>query len=70
MLEQAIRWANVQREAADSMTTAWADFVPDWRKKLLAYKRDRSKPNPFEEPDPGKSTSICDTIYALELSAQ
>jgi hypothetical protein len=51
-LERASNWAQVQRKAADLMTVAWPEFVPDWRKMLLAYKQDRSKPNPFAEPDP------------------
>ena len=54
MLERAWKWAKIQCEAADSMTTTWAEFVPSWEEMLLAYKNDKSKPNPFEEPDPGK----------------
>ena len=36
------------------MTRAWSQFVPGWRKMLSAHKWDRTKPNPFEEPDPGR----------------
>lgn len=59
MLERAICWVKGQRESADSMTIAWANFVPGWRSELLAYKHDRSKPNPFEEPDPGELPNTC-----------
>lgn len=55
MLKRANKWAKIQREAADSMTKAWPQLVPGWRKMLLAYKQDKSKQNPFEEPDIGKS---------------
>jgi hypothetical protein len=54
MLERAWKWSKIQREAADSLTVAWAEFVPGWKKMLLAYKEDDTKPNPFEDPDPGK----------------
>jgi hypothetical protein len=37
----------------------WSDFVDDWRNMLDAYKKDHSKPNPFEEPNPGNSTDGC-----------
>lgn len=54
MLERVWKWAAVQREVADSMTATWSEFAPSWEKMLLAYKKDKSKPNPFEESDPGK----------------
>jgi hypothetical protein len=54
MLGRAWKWAGIQREVADAMTHTWSEFVPEWRRSLSAYKRDRSKPNPFEEPDPSK----------------
>ena len=53
MLERAIKWAKVQRDEADSMTQAWLKYVPAWREMLRAFERDRSNPNPFEQPDPG-----------------
>ena len=59
MLIRASESAKAQREAADSMSKAWHKSVPGWRKILLAYKQDNSKPNPFEEPDPGTSTYVC-----------
>jgi hypothetical protein len=37
------------------MSAACSESVPTWRKLLLAYKEDLSKPNPFKEPDPGMS---------------
>lgn len=54
MLERASKWAKIQREAADSMTAAWAQFVPGWKKMLRAFKRDRRQPNPFEAPEHGR----------------
>ena len=54
MLKRACEWAKIQREAADSMTKAWPQAVSGWRKMLIAYKQDKSKPNPFEEPDIGE----------------
>ena len=57
-LERSIEWAQVQRREADSITMAWARYVPGWRKMLVEYKRDKSKPNSFEEPDPGRSAHM------------
>ena len=57
-LERSIEWAQVQRKEADSVTKAWSRYVPGWRKMLLEYKRDKSKPNPFKEPDPGRSARM------------
>ena len=59
MLTRALELAKAHREAANSMSKAWYKTVPGWRKMLLAYKQDNSKPNPFEEPDPGMSTYVC-----------
>lgn len=56
MLERASEWAKIQRKAADAMTLAWDQFVPKWRQMLLNHKQDSAKPNPFQEPDPGKFT--------------
>ena len=53
MLKRASEWAKLHREAADAMSTTWSVFVKDWRAMLRAFKKDRSKPNPFAEPDPG-----------------
>ena len=57
MLERAWNGARTQREVADSMTLTWSEFVPGWRRMLDAYKKDKSKPNPFQEPDLGKGVS-------------
>jgi len=65
MLKRASEWAKTQGEAADSMTRAWSRSVPRWRKMLLEYKKDNSKPNPFEEPDLGKSVHICTRSLGL-----
>lgn len=59
VLKRASEWAETQREAAKSMSQAMSRSVPGWRKTLLAYKQDKSKLNPFEEPDVGKSTHAC-----------
>ena len=53
MLERAFKWARIQREVANSMSITWCAFVPEWMRMLRAYKLDKKKPNPFEEPDPG-----------------
>ena len=66
MLKRASEWAETQREAAKSMSQALSRSVPGWRKMLLAYKQDKSKPNPFEEPDPGKSAHM--RARSLELN--
>lgn len=58
MLQRACEWAKTQRESADAMSEAWSQHVPGWRKMLLAYKQDKLKPNPFEEPDPGKRACV------------
>ena len=55
MLIRAVKWAEIQRAVADEMTVTWGAFVPKWSKTLHEYKRDKSKPNPFKELDPGKS---------------
>ena len=57
-LEQSIEWAQVQCKEADSITMAWSQYVPGWRKMLLEYKMDKSNPNPFKEPDPGRSAHM------------
>lgn len=44
------------------MTLAWSQFVVGWRKMLLDYKKDQSKANPFEEPDPGKFAYVYASI--------
>ena len=36
------------------MTMAWPRAVIRWRTMLVAFKQDRSNPNPFEEPDVGE----------------
>ena len=36
------------------MTATWPEFVHSWKGMLAAYKEDKSKPNPFEEPSPGE----------------
>jgi len=59
MLIRASESAKAHREAANSMSKAWHKSAPGRRKLLLAYKQDKSKPNPFEEPDPGTSTYLC-----------
>ena len=64
-LERSLKWARVQREEADSMSVAWSRFVPGWRKMLHEYKRDKSKPNPFEEPNPGRSAHMCVHVFKL-----
>lgn len=58
MLERAFKWAKIQRDAAESMTETWIEFVPGWRRMLDAYKQDRSMPNPFEEPNTGKAPFV------------
>jgi hypothetical protein len=58
MLNRACEWAKTQREAADSMSIAWSQSVPAWRKMLLEFKEDRSNPNPFENPDASMSVRI------------
>ena len=64
-LERANKGAKIQCKEADSMTLAWLQYVPSWRKMVLDYKKDRSKPNPFEESDPGRPTYICDMFLKL-----
>lgn len=62
-------WAKTQREAADLMSAAWSQAVPDWRKALLEYKEDQSSPNPFEEPDPSTSVGLtCVTHQTNQLA--
>jgi hypothetical protein len=63
MLKQASHWAEVQHEAAELFTLAWFQSVPSRRKMVATYNKDPSKPNPFEEPDPGNlSASVCVTL--------
>jgi len=66
MLERACEWSKTLREAADSMTKAWPKAVPAWRRALLAFKADNSKPNPFAEPDVGKL--VCTCVYDPKLT--
>ena len=64
MLERAIRGAEVQTRELTTMTHTWSKYVPKWRAMLADYKRNKSKPNPFQEPDPGKFLNAC-TISEL-----
>ena len=65
-LQRANKGAKIQCKEADSMTHAWLWYVPSWRKMVLDYKKDQSKPNPFEEPDPCRLAYIC--IIFLKLT--
>lgn len=67
MLERAIKWAKIQREAADSMTKTWVEYVPGWRRMLIAYKKDSSMPNPFRAPEPGKIFSLVHSPFTDQL---
>ena len=69
MLTRAFEGAKTQREAANSMTLAWPQSVPAWRKMLTAYKNDQSQPNPFEEPDPSTSIRIVFATLKTNQSA-
>lgn len=57
-LKRAIKGAKLQREEADSIARAWEPFVSDWSKMLSAYKADKSKPNPFQEPQNGRVSLV------------
>jgi hypothetical protein len=57
-LERASKWVEKQREVSESLTKTWIEFVPGWKKMLVAYKKDSSKSNPFSKPDPGRIPSI------------
>ena len=54
MLERVWKWAKTQRDSAELLTATWSEFAPGWKKMLIAYKKDKSNPNPFEEPDPSE----------------
>ena len=47
------------------MSMAWSQFVPGQRKMLHEYKRDKLKPNPFEEPSSGRSAHMCVRVFKL-----
>ena len=64
-LERANEGAGIQHKEADSMTAAWLRYTPSWMEMVVGYKKDRSKPNPFEEPDSGKLTHICNMFLKL-----
>lgn len=64
MLERAIEGAATQRKEADAMSLAWGTFVGGWRKMLKAYEQNKSNPNPFEEPDPGRFMCVLTTYRA------
>lgn len=72
MLKRAIEWAKTQRKQAKAMTDAWPNLAPSWQATLRAYKRDqlkpkrdRSVPNPFEEPDCGMYACRCPYMFEL-----
>ena len=51
-LEKAWKWSKAQREVATSLdATVSARTVLRWAKMVIEYKSDRTKPNPFEEPE-------------------
>ena len=65
--ELGTRLAYMVNEAAYQMylNANWSRFVPGWRKMLREYKRDKLKPNPFEEPSSGRSAHMCARVFEL-----
>jgi hypothetical protein len=54
-LEKAWKWSKAQREVAKSLdATAKPLTLLRWKKMVIEYKADRSKPNPFQETEVGE----------------
>jgi hypothetical protein len=54
-LEKAWKWGKAQREVATSLdATVSEKTLLRWKKMVIEYKKDRSKPNPFHEPEMGE----------------
>ena len=55
-LEKAWKWSKAQREVANTLNaTVPEETVCKWQRMVEEYKQDKSKPNPFEEPEIGMS---------------
>lgn len=54
-LRAAIPESVAQKEAFDLFSEKQSAHVPEWRKMVLAWELDQSKPNPYEIPKSGAS---------------
>lgn len=51
-VEKAWKWGKTQREVAKSFDGMVSEAtLLEWKKIVVEYKQDHSKPNPFEEPE-------------------
>ena len=51
-VEKAWKWSKTQREVAKSLDEMVSEStLLEWEKIVVEYKQDRTKPNPFEEPE-------------------
>ena len=58
-LEKAWKWSKAQHVVAKTLdTTVSEKTVLKWQKMVDEYKQDKHKPNPFEEPEIGTSSTL------------
>ena len=51
-LEKAWKWGRIQRDVANSFDAMISEHtLRRWEEMVAEYKRDPTKPNPFEEPE-------------------
>jgi hypothetical protein len=64
-LEKAWKWSKAQREVANALDgSVPGGTVRKWQKMVDEYKKDKSKPNPFEEHDIGLlAISTCSDYF-------
>ena len=59
-LDKAWKWSKAQRKVAKTLDSTVSDeTLHKWQKMVTEYKQDKSKPNPFEEPEICTSLITC-----------
>lgn len=65
-LEKAWKWGKIQRDVANSFDAMISErTLHEWEEMVAEYKRDPTKPNPFEEPEACKlfSSPLVSSIF-------
>jgi len=63
-VEKAWKWGKVQREVANSLDEMVSKrTLQQWEEMVAEYKLDRTKPNPFEEPE------ACTLVFFFSLNS-
>ena len=69
-LQKAWKWSKAQREVANTLSASISEeTVRRWQRMVADYKRDKSKPNPFEEREIGVSFPPCVQPHLMSSTA-